>query len=79
VRPSRARDVALVELAHCGEVLERADLVRQLLALADHLIVRPHVVDLRAFRLLGFEQTIDAIERDAAVIADDPPASICIG
>ena len=49
----RARDVAVIELRHCGQVFQRADLVGQLLAHADHFVGRPHVVDLRAFLPLG--------------------------
>ena len=73
------RDVAAVELRHRGEVLERANLLGQFLAHADDLVGRPHVVDLRALRVLGFEQAIDAVERDAAIVADDAAAAVGIG
>ena len=52
----RPCDVAIVELRHRREILQRADLLGQLLARADHLVGRPHVVDLRALGVLGFEQ-----------------------
>ena len=54
-------DVVVVELRHRGEVLERAHLLGEFLAHADDLVGRPHVVDLRAFRALYFEQAINSV------------------
>ena len=75
----RPRDVAVVKLRHRRQILQRANLLRELFADADHFVGRPHVVDLGALRMLGLEQALDAVERDAAVIADDPAAAIGIG
>src|SRR5262249_9637415 len=67
-----------VLFAHGGEVVERPDLICQFLALTDHLVGRPHVVDLGALGLLGLEQAIDPVQRDAAVVTDDAAAAIGI-
>ena len=66
-------------MRHRGEVVQRAHLLGQFLALPDDFVGRPHVVDLRALGLLGLEQAIDAVERDAAIVADDAAAAIGIG
>ena len=74
-----ARDIAIVQLAHRGEIVERPKLIGELLADADNLIGRPHVIDLRALRVLGLDQLVNAVERNAAIIADDATAAIGIG
>ena len=53
--------------------------IGQFLALPNDFFVRPHVIDLRALLFFGCEQAIDAIERDASVIADDAAAAVGIG
>ena len=52
----RARDVAIVELAHRREILKRSDLLRELLALSNDFVGRPHVVDLGTLCMLRFKQ-----------------------
>jgi hypothetical protein len=76
---SRVAYVAIIEFPHRDEVLERAYLLRQLLALADNIVGRPHVVDLPAFFFFDFEQPVDAVERHAPVVANDPAAAVGIG
>ena len=75
----RPRDVAVVELRHRREIVQRAHLLGQFLAHADDLVGRPHVVDLGALGLLGLEQAIDAVQRHAPVVADDAAAAVGIG
>ena len=75
----RARDVAVVELGHRREVFQRPHLVGDFLALTDHFVGRPHVVELRPLGLLGLEQPRDAVEGDAAIVADDAAAAIGVG
>ena len=41
-------------------------------------IGRPHVVDLRAFCALGFDEAIDPVEGHAAIVADDTAAAVGI-
>ena len=76
---SRPPDVAIVELAHLGEVLQRAHLLGQLLAHPDHLVGRPHVVDLGAFGALCVEQPVHPVERDTTIVADDAAAAVGVG
>src|SRR3954447_19375842 len=61
------------------EILQRANLIGQFLADPDDFVGRPHVVDLRAFLALGFEQPINAIKSDASIIADDAAPAVGIG
>src|SRR6516162_7387434 len=72
-------DIAIVEFRHRDEIFESAYLVSQLLALANHLVGRPHVVDLVPLFFFGFDQAVDAVQRNAAVIADNPAPTISIG
>ena len=66
-----AADVAIVELAHCGQVLQRADLVSSSRMRIPSSV--GHVVDLGAFHLLGCDQALHAVERNPAIVADDAP------
>ena len=50
----------------------------QFLTLTDHFIGWPHVVDLFALDFLDLEQSIDAIECDAAIVAYDAPPPVSI-
>ena len=72
----RPCDVAIVELRHRREILQRPYLLRQLLTRPDHLVARPHVIDLCPLCALGIEQPLDAIERDAPIVADDPTTAV---
>ena len=74
----RARDIEAVFGGHRLELAERLDLLGDLLALADHIRIH-HVGDRLALRLLlRFDQEIDAVERHAAVVADDPAAPVVV-
>ncbi len=61
---------------HRLEVGERAELVGHLLAQPHHFFGRPARVDLRALGLLRLDQAVDAVQRDAPVVADDAPAPV---
>ena len=74
-----ASNVEAVELCHRGEVFQGAHLLRKLLARPDHVVARPHVIDLRPLGPFRFEQPVHAVKRDAPVIADDAAAAIGIG
>ena len=69
----------LRELRHRCEVFERAELLSQLLAQADHIVGRPHVIDLRALGFLGFVKLVRAAECNAAMVADNAAAAVGIG
>ena len=75
----RARNVEAVEFRHRGEVFQRAHLLRQLFARPDHVVARPHVIDLRPLGPLGLKQPVHAVKGDAPVVADDAAAAIGIG
>ena len=69
-------DVEAVRCRHRLEVGERAHLVGHVHAQLHHGFRRPAGVDLRALRLLRRDQAVHAIQRHAAVIADDAPAPV---
>ena len=75
----RTGDVTAVAPPHLGEFGEGAHLFGQLLATADDVVGRPHIVDLGRSSPLDRQQAVDAIEGDAAVVADDPAAAIGVG
>src|SRR5206468_869480 len=72
------RDVPLVELRHGCEVLQRAHLLRKLLAHADDVVGRPHVVDLRALLALHLEQAVGPVEGNPAIVTDDAPTPVSV-
>ena len=72
----RAGDVVTVGGGHLGELAQRADLLGELLAVADDLGGRRAGVQGRLLRLLGRDQPADAVQRHPAVVADDPPAAV---
>ena len=74
----RTGDVEAVQLAELDELLEGADLLGQLLAIADGLLGH----DGGRGSLLGLlvgDQGVDAVEGDAAVVADDAAAAVAVG
>ena len=75
----RPGDVEAVLGGHLLELAERADLLAQLFAVADDLVGRPLAVERRLLGLLALDQPVDAVERDPAVIADDPAAAVSVG
>ena len=78
-RLSPGRNVETIFRGHFLELAERADLFAQFLAIADDLVGRPLPVERGLLGLLVLDQAVDAIERNAAIIADDPPAAISVG
>jgi hypothetical protein len=46
--------------------------------LPNDFVGRPHVVELRAFLVLDFEQPVDAGERNATIVADYAAPTICV-
>ena len=70
------RDVEAVARRHDLHGLERADLLGDLLAAADHVLRHRADADHRQVALLARDQAVDAVERDAAVVADDAPAPV---
>ncbi len=75
----RSGNVEAVFGRHFLELAERADLFAQFLAVADDLVGRPFEVERRLLVLLALDQPVDAVERDPAIVADDPPAAIGVG
>ena len=74
----RPGDVVAVARRHLLQLLERPDLLGQLLAQADHVLGRMAVVQLRLLALLVGDEEVDAVERDPAVVADDAAAAVGI-
>ena len=75
----RTADVMAVAPGHQHQFLEGANLFGQLLAIADDGVGRRRRVELALLFLLPVDQPLDAIERDAPVVADDPPAAVGVG
>ena len=74
----RAGDVEAVEVGHHLELLERANLLGELLAVADVLLGHDH----GRGGLLGLlvpDEEVDAVEGNAAVVADDAAAAVAVG
>ena len=75
----RAPDVMPVRGRHLDQLAERPDLLGQLLAQADDLLGAESLVELGVLCALDGDQPVDAIERNAAVVADDAPAPVGVG
>ncbi len=71
----RSRSACAISARSCSARICSASSSRS----ADDFVGRPHVVDLRALRLLDLEQAVDAVERDAPIVADDAAAAIGVG
>ena len=79
-RPSRTRDVEAVDRRHLLHAAKRTDLLGHFLAQADDVVGHDAVrTDFRMVGLLRLDEAVDAVERDAAVVADDAPAAIGVG
>src|SRR4029077_6290060 len=61
------------------QVFQGPDLLGQLFTRPDHLVGRPHVVDLRALAVFVLDQSLGAVGRAAAIVADDAAATIGVG
>ena len=75
----RLRDVEAVARRHLLHALQRTNLLRDLLALTDHIVAHDAVTIVQEILLLERDEVIDAVERDAAVVAHDAPAPIGVG
>ena len=73
------RDVVAVDLGHLLHALEGADLVGELLALADDVVGHGAVAAVELVGLLAGDEAVDAVEGHAAVIADDAAAAVGVG
>ena len=78
-RRGRPRNVVAVVLRHLLQFPERADLLGELLAQADHVLGRMAVIELVPLALLVGDQEIHAVQRHPAIIADDAAAPVGIG
>ena len=77
-RAGRAREIKPVARRHRDQFLECPDLLGQLLAVADDLVAGPAGVERGLLLLFALDQAVDAIERNAPVVADDPAATVCV-
>ena len=77
--PRRARDVEAVARGHLLQFLQRADLLGQLLAVADDLLGGRLGIERQLLLLLALDQPVDAVERHAPVVADDAAAAVGVG
>ena len=75
----RTRDVEAVARRHLLQFLERPDLFGQLLAIADDLVGRGQGIEAGLLLLLALDEARHAVERDTAVVADDPAATVGVG
>ncbi len=78
-RAGRPRDVEAVRGSHLHEFSEGADLLRELFAIADHVVGGVQERQGVLLLLLALEQPVDAVEGDAAVVADDAAATVGVG
>jgi len=78
-RRRRFRDVEAVAGGHLPQLFERADLFRQLFAVADDVVGRHLAVQIALLFLLALDEPLDAVERDPAVVADDPATAVGVG
>ena len=72
-------DVEAVGSSHLLHALQGGDLHRDLLALADDLLGHRAVAAVGKVVLLGLDEVVDAVQRHAAVVADDTAAAIGVG
>ena len=75
----RLGDVVAVNFGHLLHPLEGADLPGDLLPQADDVVGHGAVAAVGKVVLLGLDQVVDAVEGDAAVIADDAAAAVGVG
>ncbi len=75
----RLRDVAAVGGGHLLHALEGVDLQGQFLALADDVVGHGAVAAVGKVVLLGLDQVVDAVQRHAAVVANDAAAAVGVG
>ena len=71
-------DVEAVLRGHLLQLAERAGLLAELFTVPDDLVRRPLAVERSLLGLLDLDQTVDAVERDPPVIADDPAATVSV-
>ena len=74
----RTGDIKAVGSRHCDHVLERLDLVAQLLRAADFLLGGRHAAERILILLLLLDEAIHAVQRHAAVVTDDAAAAVSI-
>ena len=74
----RTGDIKAVGSRHCNHVLERLDLVAQLLSAADFLLGGRHAAERILILLLLCDQTVNAVQCYAAVVTDDAAAAVSI-
>ena len=72
-------DVAAVHLRHLAQAAEEVDLPGDLLHEADVLVVHGLLAQGGEVPLLPLDQRVRAVERDAAVVADDAAAAVGVG
>ena len=75
-RRRRAGDVVPVIPGHLLQLVEGAELLGELLAVADDGIGDGRVVEAALLGLLGFDESVDAVERHTAVVADNAAAAV---
>ena len=74
----RLADVIAVDGGHFLHALERLDLLSELFALTDDIIAHHSASAVCLIFFFLFDQVIDAVQRYAAVIADDAAAAVSI-
>ena len=74
----RRRDVVAVDLGHLLHLLQRADLLCDLLALADDIVRHDTAAAVGKVLALLLDEEIEAVERYTAVVADDAAAAVGI-
>ena len=75
----RARDVEPVARRHLHQLLERADLLGELLPIADHVVGRQGGIQIALLFLFALDEPVHAVERDATIVADDAAATVRVG
>ncbi len=75
----RVRDVEPVLLGHLRQIGQRPHLLGQFLPFADDVVGRPFGVEQGPLATLGRQQLVRAVQGHAAIVADDPAATIGIG
>ena len=74
----RLADVIAIDRGHFLHALERLDLLRELFALTDDVIAHRTAAAVCLIFFFLFDQVIDAVQRHAAIVADDAAAAIGI-
>ena len=75
----RAAQVQVVHVAELDQLGQGADLLVELLAVADDRVAAEAVVQRGQLGLLRHDEPVDAVQRDAAVVADDPATAVRVG